>query len=82
MRVPYPKDQLLLAMASVDEKLFSDPESIQDSLGEILNVEQPSLNLQAAEHNGISVLDLINSPNYETLIKRYQETLDEGFVVG
>jgi hypothetical protein len=75
MRVPYRRDELLLAVFSINDEKFSDVASIQDSLGKILNVEQPLLNLQAAEQNGITVVDLINSPNYERLIKVFQESL-------
>lgn len=80
MRVPYPRDQLLLALANVDQKLYVDPDSIKDSLVEILNIEQPLLNLKAAEYHGVPVLDLINSPNYETLLKTFQESLVKGGV--
>ena len=75
MRVPYNKVELLSAMSMLSDSLFEDMDSLQDSLKEILGVAQPLLNLQAADFHGITVVDLINSPNYENLLKSYQESL-------
>lgn len=75
MLVPYKKFEILAAVNLIDEKLLAQGDSIQEALGKILNIELPQLHLQAAQYHGVTVLDLINSPNYEVLTKSYQETL-------
>lgn len=71
--VPYDEMTLKIALISAGSKL--DEEGLQEKLLENLAPYSPEtpadLNKKIAEHHGISLLDLINSPNFISLKDDY-----------
>lgn len=78
MKLPYSKLDLLVALLSIKEDKIS-VEKGEEITEEILERRLPSdnarINILIAEHNGISVIDLINSPNYQTLCQEYVDSV-------
>lgn len=72
MKVPYNELDMMTALASMDDTILQKSE-VQDSLQQWFSLSQAELNVQAASFHGIQVLDLINSPNYDSLLKAYRE---------
>jgi len=79
MHIPYERHEIMMALISLDDSILNNT-NVQDSIRQRLEVKQPELNTNAATFHGITVLDLINSPNYQTLIQQYQESLVLGTV--
>lgn len=83
MNCPYSKLELLLALSAAEKKFTGKEDDIKKSMESIFNEEaNPWLiaegdgkkaKEEAAKFHGISVADFINSPNYETLKKEYDE---------
>lgn len=77
MKLPYSKLDLQIALLTAITKLEKYEEE-KNNIENILNNEFPGLNTPAqvnkatAEHFGISLTDLINSPNYEKLTDEYK----------
>lgn len=81
MRIPYDKFQLTLALLEVfrNDNLEEKLKLLDDEVFQLEDLNKAVLNKKVAENNGISVLDLINSPNYTTLVGEYQEeSMKEG----
>jgi len=72
LKVPYSEIEMMTALASMDDTLLQKSE-VQDSLQQWFSLSQAEWNVQAASFHGVQVLDLINSPNYESLLKAYRE---------
>jgi len=72
-KIPYDEFTLKLALMQISDKL-DDPD-LQKKLGQELDKLAPGnksdINKKVAEENGISVKDLIDSPNYEKLKNEY-----------
>lgn len=74
MMLPYTEVELMASLASLDEAILLQ-EQVQDSIRKTFSLSQAEANREAAKFHGVSVLDLINSPNYTTLMQSYQESL-------
>jgi len=74
---PYDKITLQIALLGLETKMADDTlaEKINSRLSDFLIDDKAVLNKKIAEHNGIEVIDLINSPNYETLTQEFSKTL-------
>lgn len=74
MKIPYSKNELLIALTGIDEKKLS--KEILEKLKKELDTSVPKnpaeVKLKMAEHHGISVEVLVNSPNYKILAEEYQ----------
>lgn len=71
--IPYNKIELslaLLALNDVDEELLVKTAEKLKPLGE---KTQKEINKEVAEDNGITVAELIASPNFEKLISNFEE---------
>ncbi len=77
MVCPYDEITLKLALLGLEKKMedMSLAEKINSRLAEFLVSDKAELNRQIAKHNGIEVPDLISSPNYNTLMEEYSQTL-------
>lgn len=71
IKVPYSKTELLLAAITACSKIEENSEEIAAKLKKVSD-EDISLNESVAKHNGISVLDLINSPNMPYLVEQWR----------
>jgi hypothetical protein len=77
---PYSQLELSVAMLSASVKLQKKEAELDKMLETIGATSDKSLTELAAEHHGITKLDLINSPNMEKLIEIYQNhTFDACF---
>lgn len=67
--VPYDELTLKIALMGASKKLEVDglQERILEKISSISSKTMSEFNQAVAEYHGISVLDLINSPNYESL---------------
>jgi len=74
---PYDKITLQIALLGLEKKMADDTlaEKINSKLSNFLIEDKSVLNKKIAEYNGIEVIDLINSPNYDTLKQEFSETL-------
>jgi len=74
---PYDQLTLKLALLGLETKMedTSLAEKINDRLSDFLVDDKAELNKRIAKHNGIEVTDLINSPNYKTLMEEYSQKL-------
>jgi hypothetical protein len=71
-KIPYDALTLQVAVATMDEEKVKD-ESLLVKIQELTNCfnDKSTLNKAIAIDNGISVIDLINSPNYTLLKDNY-----------
>jgi len=74
---PYDETTLKIALLGLERKMGDDAlaEKLKARFSEFIITDKPELNRKIAEYNGIEVLDLINSPNYETLRVEFSQTL-------
>ena len=74
---PYDEITLRLALLSLEEKMGDESlgKRVNSRLSEFLIDDKADLNKKIAEHNGISVMDLINSPNYGELTAEFSKIL-------
>lgn len=77
MVCPYDKITLQIALLGLEKKMADDTlaKRVNSRLSDFLIEDKAELNKQIAVHNGIEVIDLINSPNYETLREEFSQTL-------
>jgi len=77
MVCPYDQITLKLALLGLEKKMADDTlaEKVNSRLSEFLIADKAEMNKKIAQHNGIEVIDLINSPNYETLKEEFSQTL-------
>jgi hypothetical protein len=77
INVPYTKLQLLTAGMSASRKMNALGEEVIDDLANKLNAisseDAAEFNKEVAASNGISVLDLVNSPNMAHMQEGYRE---------
>lgn len=74
LNVPYDELSLKIALMGVSNKLEKDislQERILNKISEVSPKTEESLNEKIAKHNGISVKDLIDSPNYLILKEEF-----------
>lgn len=80
MNIPYNKMELVLALYGIEQRI-SDEEldrvgkEIKAKLEEKLPDEKTSINVLIAKQNGISVEEVINSPNLKLLQAQYYESI-------
>lgn len=75
MKIPYDEFDLLMARFSIK---IDDPEKAESVCQEafaLMPKSKAEFNEVVAAHNGISVVDLINSPNYKVLGSEYVESI-------
>jgi hypothetical protein len=76
INVPYTKLQLLIAGMSASSKMNALGEEVLDDLANKLNAissgDPAEFNKEVAASNGITVLDLINSPNMALMQEEYR----------
>ena len=74
---PYDEITLKLALLGLEKKIEDSDlaERVHSRISDFLVSDKAELNKQIAKHNGIDVIDLINSPNYGTLKEEYSTTL-------
>ena len=77
LKVPYTKNELLLAVVTAATKLENlsseKQEELRDSIDGVCEMDQDgNVNKAVANYNGISVQDLINSPNMAFLIQQWR----------
>lgn len=81
IKSPYDKTDLLIAAISVETKFKDSVDEIEKKFTDELKNDiaamdsKVSFNKAVAEHNGISVIDLINSPNMSVLQEQYKSNL-------
>lgn len=79
MECPYDKITLQIALITASKKFEeyekANGEGYKDEIVNSLATENKSLNIAVAEHNGITVDQLINSPNYQLLKTEYMNDL-------
>ena len=78
IKCPYDETTLKLALLGLDKKMEDEEltKKISIRLSESLPAyDKIELNKKIAQYNGISVLDLINSPNYDTLKQEYYQNI-------
>lgn len=75
VRLPYTELELRISLLGLDEEILNEElnEKLNNKFGS-LN-DKADLNKKIAEHNGISVKDLIDSPNYKTLHEEYIDSV-------
>jgi len=77
IKVPYNKLELQIALLDVEKKFEDNKDALEKlvkNLDETYGDNSKKTSL-IADHYGISVIDLINSPNYKTLVEEYDEIL-------
>lgn len=79
MEIPYTDLELLIASITLGNKINKDPE-LADKMREYsvkhgaeLPADTKSINEAVAADNGITVVQLINSPNYQLLMSAYRD---------
>lgn len=77
MNCPYDEITLKIALLGLDKKMEDEALAlrIKERMAEFLITDKAELNKKIAEHNGVGVLDVINSPNYITLKEEFSRTL-------
>jgi hypothetical protein len=80
MNCPYDKRTLRLTALEVDSKLTDEKIKKLEEIVEKQNTfndisDKQVLNERVSKENGVSVVELINSPNYEKLIDEYTTKL-------
>jgi len=77
MVCPYDEITLKIALLGLEKKIADETlaKKVNSRLSEFLIEDKAVLNKRIANHNGIEVVDLINSPNYSTLKEEYSQTL-------
>lgn len=76
MKIPYDWWELRLALLGLDEEKFDKDKmkEMNDTIESVLPKEEvKDLNKRIAEFHGISVEQLINSPNYKVLCSEFIE---------
>jgi len=69
IKIPYEIFELRVALLELQQRSDFNAQVLDEALKSLeLPTEKSEINKRAAEFQGISVLDLINSPNYETLV--------------
>jgi phosphoribosylaminoimidazole (AIR) synthetase len=71
--IPYSKFELSLALISASELIEAKQEEIRQKLETIVKVEPENKMKAVADFTGISLNDLINSPNMDKLVKRFDD---------
>ena len=76
MKIPYTPFELRIALLNLDENKLDEKKmnEIKDELGSPPE-DQKDLNKKIAEHHGISVEKLVDSPNYGILCQEYKEDI-------
>ena len=74
LKIPYTLWDLRMAMISLDESKFDEKKlkEVEDEF-ETPSNDKKDLNKQIADHHGISVEKLTDSPNYKVLCQEFQE---------
>ena len=74
IKIPYTKKELSEALSSLRDKDFNEAihEEVKQKIMALLPLEKKEHNKRVAEDNGITVMELINSPNYQTLVEEYE----------
>jgi len=86
MKIPYSSWELRMALLSLSDDKFNE-DNVKEKLEEIkdeLNFcpeENKDLNKKIAEHHGISVEKLVDSPNYKILCQEYHDNVIYQFVM-
>ena len=77
MNCPYDEITLKVALIGLNSKMEDESLAIRvkERMSEFLITDKSELNKKIAEHNGVGVLDIINSPNYITLKEEFSKTL-------
>ena len=70
INMPYTILELQLAALDINEEQFKIPEILE--INELINNKQ-AINKAVANDNGIDIIDLINSPNYNVLLNEFIE---------
>ncbi len=66
----------LLSLKNLDEDKFSKAmDQLEAEFDMNVPKDKAGMNKRVAEENGITVGELINSPNYQTLLDEYRQTL-------
>lgn len=73
MKVPYSGLELSIALISAVNKLDGKEDELKKAL-ELIHKPTSNINHEAAKFNGISITDLINSPNMEYMVETYKES--------
>lgn len=79
MKIPYTALELRVALIGLDEEKFNEKKmseiggEIEDEMGSSPK-ENKDLNMKIAEHHGISVERLVDSPNYKILVQEYEDS--------
>lgn len=82
MKIPYHDLELRLALVEIDAKITEEAmDKIGEFIQDILPQAKVDMNKLVAEANGISVVDLINSVNYEKLKEEYVDDAFDKLVV-
>ncbi|RJQ28063.1 hypothetical protein C4565_04215 [Candidatus Parcubacteria bacterium] len=80
MNIPYDKMELVLALYGIEQRMSDEEfnkvgEEIKAKLEEKLPNEETSINILIAKQNGISIEELISSPNLKLLQAQYYESI-------
>jgi hypothetical protein len=77
MKLPYSQIDLMIALHSIKEGQISEEGAVKigEEIAKRIPGEKKKLNKMIAEHNGISVIDLVNSPNYKVLCDEYRDDI-------
>jgi hypothetical protein len=73
MKIPYTELELRVALISAVSKVEERETELREAL-EIIHSKEKNINHETAKFNGISVPELINSPNMEYMIDAYKES--------
>ena len=82
IKIPYNKLELTIALSGIsenDKDFIKKLTKIKDDLLKKMPGSKKERNKLIAEENGISVKDLLNSPNYELLGSQYEERIFNDF---
>lgn len=80
IKIPYSSMELRVALLNFDENKFSE-DKIKELKSEFEDLSNDKdQNKRVAEYHGISVEQLINSPNYKVLCEEYGESIIYEFV--
>jgi len=81
MKIPYSSWELRVALMNLSEDKFNKEkaEEMKDEFA-FLPKRKKDLNISVAEHHGISVEKLVDSPNYKILCREYEENIIYKFV--
>jgi predicted esterase YcpF (UPF0227 family) len=72
LNLPYTKMELMLACITAMPKVEEHAIELEGRLNQLHDIDKVSINEAVAMQNGISMLDLINSPNMAYLVEQYK----------